>query len=152
MMAEGHGHYTHILVVDDEAMIAMLLQDILVACGCEVLGPAGNVATAMSLIESRGNGAIDGAFLDVNLRGELIYPVVDALAARNVPIVFVSGYAADGIDPRYAAIPALAKPIPIAKIEHYVTQFANRASRAMSPEGCPDGPPPGVVSRRSSPH
>ena len=150
-MAEPQGHSPLILVVDDEVMIAMLLEDVIVACGCEVLGPAGNVATAIRLIEGRGRGAIDGAFLDVNLRGELIYPVVDALAARNVPIVFVSGYAGDGIDPRYAAIPALAKPVPIAEIEHYVTEFTNRASRAIRLGACADGPAPGIVSRRSSP-
>jgi two-component SAPR family response regulator len=150
-MAEPQGHSPRILVVDDEVMIAMLLEDIIVACGCEVLGPAGNVATAMSLIEGHGQGGIDGAFLDVNLRGELIYPVVDALAARNVPIVFVSGYAGDGIDPRYAAIPALAKPVPIAEIEHYVKEFTNSASRAIRLEVCADGPAPGIVSQRSSP-
>jgi CheY-like chemotaxis protein len=128
-MTERQGQPLRILVVDDEVMIAMLLEDVLVACGCKVVGPAGNVATAMSLINSGDKAAIDGAFLDVNLRGELIYPVVDALAARDVPVVFVSGYSADDIDPRYAGIPALAKPVPIAKIEHYVTEFANRREK-----------------------
>ncbi|HEY4040797.1 MAG TPA: response regulator [Rhodopila sp.] len=126
MMAEQRGHPPRILVVDDEAMIALLLEDILVACGCQVVGPATNVATAMSLIQAGNDRAIDGAFLDVNLRGELIYPVVDVLVARDVPVVFVSGYAGCEIDPRYAAIPALAKPVPIARIEHYVTEFADR--------------------------
>jgi two-component SAPR family response regulator len=128
-VTEKQGHPLRILVVDDEIMIALLLEDVLVACGCKVVGPAGNVATAMSLIDGSGEAGIDGAFLDVNLRGELIYPVVDALAARDVPVVFVSGYATDDIDPRYAEIPVLAKPVPIKKIECHVAEFAKRRGK-----------------------
>jgi CheY-like chemotaxis protein len=126
MRADRQDNALRILVVDDEVLIAMLLEDVLTACGCKVVGPAGNIATAMSLIKAGDRGAIDGAFLDVNLRGEPIYPVVDALAAREVPVVFVSGYAADDIDPQYASIPTLTKPIPVAKIQQHVAEFANR--------------------------
>jgi len=74
-----------ILVVDDEALIAMLLEDMLLDLGCRVVGPASTVMKSMALIEAEGE-RIDGAFLDINLRGELVYPVADALAARNVPL------------------------------------------------------------------
>jgi CheY-like chemotaxis protein len=97
-----------ILVVDDETMIAMLLQDMLTDRGCNVVGPAGAVASAVALIDA-GERPLDGAILDVNLRGELVYPVADALLHRSVPFVFVTGYTRRQIDQRYTAIPALAK-------------------------------------------
>ncbi len=114
-----------ILVVDDESMIAMLLQDMLMDLGCSVVGPAGAVAPAIALIDSSGR-ALDGAFLDVNLRGELVYPVADALLHRSVPFVFVTGYSRHQIDPRYAAIPALPKPFPVATIDSVVKTFEDR--------------------------
>jgi CheY-like chemotaxis protein len=114
-----------ILVVDDEALIAMLLEDMLLDLGCRVVGPASTVAQSMALIEARGE-RIDGAFLDINLRGELGYPVADALAARNVPFVFVTGNASHGIDSRYADVTALAKPTSIAMFETTVKNFEER--------------------------
>jgi CheY-like chemotaxis protein len=111
-----------ILVVDDETLIAMLLEDMLIDIGCDVVGPAPSVAQAIALIEGCGD-TLAGALLDINLRGELVYPVADALAARGVPFVFVSGYASHGIDPRYAAVPALAKPISAATLETAVNSF-----------------------------
>lgn len=114
-----------ILVVDDESLIAMLLDDLLTDLGCRVVGPAGDVASAMALIETEGE-ALDGALLDVNLRGELVYPVADTLMNRGVPFVFVTGYSTHGIDARYKSIPALTKPIPPARIESTVKSFTGR--------------------------
>ncbi len=119
-----------ILIVDDETLIALLLEDMLVDMGCNIVGPAPSVTQAMALIDSEGD-TIDGALLDINLRGELVYPVADALIALEVPFVFVSGYASHGIDPRYAAVSALAKPISMATLEAAVNGFAvaRRANR-----------------------
>src|SRR4051794_19599940 len=114
-----------ILVVDDETMIAMFLEDMLIDLGCKVVGPAGAVAPAMALIEASGQG-LDGALLDVNLRGELVYPVADVLTRQGVPFVFVSGYAAHGIDPRYAAIQAVAKPFHTTTIDGVLKGFEDR--------------------------
>lgn len=129
-----------ILVVDDELMIAMFLEDMLVDLGCKVLGPASAVASAMALIEAEGH-ALDGALLDVNLRGELVYPVADALTRLDVPFVFVTGYAGHGIDPRYAAITAVAKPFPFSTIDRVVRDFGNRRrsrqARATLPVAAP---------------
>jgi CheY-like chemotaxis protein len=121
-----------ILVVDDETLIAMLLEDMLVDIGCIVVGPAPSVAMATALIETEGQ-TLDGALLDINLRGELVYPVADALAERGVPFVFVSGYASHGIDARYAAVPALAKPVSLATLEVAVRSFGEqrRAKRIV---------------------
>ena len=57
------------------------------------------------------NNHIDAAVLDVNLGGELIYPLADVLAADHVPFVFITGYGAEEIEPRYASVPILQKPI-----------------------------------------
>jgi hypothetical protein len=61
---------------------------------------------------------VDAAILDVNLGGELIYPVADALAARGVPFVFVTGYGAESIDGRFAHVPILQKPIERHVLQH----------------------------------
>jgi two-component SAPR family response regulator len=117
-----------ILVVDDEALIAMFLERELLRFGCTVVGPAGTVGAALKLICDPG---LNGALLDVNLRGELVYPVADALVARGVPFVFVSGYATATIDSRFDAIQVLPKPLDTVSIRHAVNSFDHvRKSRA----------------------
>jgi CheY-like chemotaxis protein len=96
-----------ILVAEDEVLVAMMIEDMLSDLGCVVLGPAGSVAEALALVEG---GGFAGALLDVNLAGEAIYPVADALAERGIPFVFVTGYGQAGIVARYAAAPTLQKP------------------------------------------
>jgi two-component SAPR family response regulator len=134
MNAEQPGDKMSILVVDDETMIAMLVEDMLLSIGCDVVGPAAAVAPALALIEAH-KQTLDGAFLDVNLRGELVYPVADALTARGVPFVFVTGYASHGIDPRYAAIPALGKPFHFSAIENVVEMFQQQRLAATVKAG-----------------
>jgi CheY-like chemotaxis protein len=123
-----------ILVVDDEAMIAMLLEHMLLDCGCNVVGPAGAVASAIALIEANAE-TLDGALLDINLRGETVYPVADALMHRSVPFVFVTGYGRHQIDPRYAAIQALGKPFPSQAIDRVVRSFEDRRLARLSMQG-----------------
>ncbi len=96
-----------ILVVEDEELIAMLLEDFLLDLGCEIVGPAGTVAAALPLVEA---GGIAGALLDLSLNGEPVYPVADTLAARGIPFIFTTGYAQADLAPRFAGTPTLAKP------------------------------------------
>jgi CheY-like chemotaxis protein len=102
------GGPTRILLVEDEAIIAIMIEDMLADLGCEVVGPAANVAEAIRLAQTE---PLAGAFLDVNIAGTSIYPVADLLSARQIPFVFVSGYGAGGIDPRFVGTPVLSKPI-----------------------------------------
>jgi CheY-like chemotaxis protein len=125
-----------VLVVDDESMIAMFLQDMLLDLGCTVVGPAATVASAMALIETCSH-TLDGALLDVNLRGELVYPVADALTRLGVPFVFVTGYAGHGIDPRYAAVTAVSKPFPFSTINRVVQDFSVRRRIRLDRPGPP---------------
>jgi CheY-like chemotaxis protein len=96
-----------ILVVEDEVMISMMIEDMLDDLGYAIAGLAARVADAMRLAEQDG---ISAALLDVNLAGERVYPVADKLLARGIPIVFLTGYGASGIDTKYARYPVLAKP------------------------------------------
>lgn len=97
-----------VLLVEDEMLVAVMLEDILVDLGCAVIGPAGSVAKALELIEGE---ALDGALLDVNLNGEEVYPAAKALAARGIPFVFVTGYGDTGVDDqRYGGVPVVQKP------------------------------------------
>jgi len=78
-----------VLVVEDEALIAMALAGMLTDSGCAVAGPATSLKKGMQLIEEE---TVDGAVLDVNLRGEMVFPLADALAERSIPFVYVTGY------------------------------------------------------------
>jgi CheY-like chemotaxis protein len=98
----------HILVVEDEMMAATMVEIILGDAGGRVVGPVASVAEGLALAESE---AIDAAILDVNLGGEFVYPLADALAARRVPFVFVTGYGMTGVNgKRYAGVPVVQKP------------------------------------------
>ncbi|GLR68852.1 response regulator [Acidocella aquatica] len=125
MIAEPTDRMLTILIVEDESMIGMLLEDLLQECACRVVGPANSVAQSIALIET-GGMALDGAFLDINLRGEFVYPVADALLARNVPFMFITGNATYGIDPRYGAVRTLKKPFMASAIERAVKYFAEQ--------------------------
>jgi DNA-binding NtrC family response regulator len=83
-----------VLVVEDELLVSMLIEDVLVDAGCRVVGPFTNLSDA--LLAAR-NEAIDIALLDVNLRGEKVYPVADILTERDIPFVFLSGYGKNAI-------------------------------------------------------
>ena len=95
-----------VLVVEDEAVEALMLEDMLAQAGCIVIGPAGTTESALSLIEQK---AIDCAVLDVKLLDGQVFPVADALVARGVPFVFATAYQASALCERYAEAPRIEK-------------------------------------------
>jgi DNA-binding response OmpR family regulator len=97
-----------ILVVEDEPIVAWDLADALEHEGCEVVGPAYDLAQALTLSRERG---LDGAVLDVNLSGEKVFPAADVLSRGAVPFCFVTGYGAAGLRPEDLDRPILQKPI-----------------------------------------
>jgi len=100
-----------VLVVEDEALVSMLLEDGLLDAGAEVIGPAGSVGAALLLIEAAAaEGGLSAAVLDINPQGAAVSPVADHLAALGVPFVFVTGYSEDCDQGLHAAAPGLAKP------------------------------------------
>jgi len=97
-----------IMVVEDEALVAMAARDMMIDLGFSVIGPFGKMSEAIAALK---NGNIDAAILDVNLGGELVYPLADILTTGGVPFIFATGYGPESIDRRYASIPVLQKPI-----------------------------------------
>jgi len=96
-------------VVEDESLVAMVLEDMLDEFGCEMLGPATNVADALAFAE---RGGFDLALLDVNLGdGVTSFVIADRLRAMAVPFAFVTGYGLDGVRPDLRDAPVLSKPI-----------------------------------------
>lgn len=90
-----------IFVVEDEALVAAMIEDILVELGATVVGPAYSIETALELAA---NAAFDAALLDINVRGLRIDPVAELLHARGIPMVFASGYGRNGLPSGAAAI------------------------------------------------
>lgn len=100
-----------VLVVEDEALVAMLVEDSLLEAGAKVVGTASTVGEALLLIEgAASDGGLNVAVLDVKLAGETVSPVADRLATLGVPFLFATGYG-EGCDRGvHADAPVLAKP------------------------------------------
>src|SRR5215212_2686333 len=98
-----------ILVVEDVYLIADEMVRTLKSFGVKVVGPAGSVDRAMALIKE--GGRLDGAVLDINLRGDMAYPIADMLMRREVPFLFTTGYEEDIVQDEYANVPRCEKPI-----------------------------------------
>ena len=110
-----------VLVVEDEILVAMLIEDMLADLGFEVLGPAMRLDAAlkMALDES-----FDVAVLDVNLANEQSFPVAQLLQERGIPFVFATGYGLRGLDERFKEVTTLQKPFE-------PDQLANAISLAL---------------------
>ena len=104
-----------LLVVEDEALVAMMIEDMLGDLGCIVVDVAGSVARGLALTEDAAS-RLDAAVLDVNLGGETVYPVAEKLAQAGVPFVFSTGYGLAGVAARFAGVPTLAKPFNAATL------------------------------------
>ena len=114
-----------VLIVEDEAMIAMMIEDMLTDLGCEVVGPASQIAQALRVIKSE---EFDAAILDVNLNGVQIFPVAEALHAKGVPFVFATGYGASGISREYSDRLVLQKPFKQQQLEKALNVVLGRSA------------------------
>jgi CheY-like chemotaxis protein len=108
-----------VLVVEDEAAIAMMVEDMLQDFGCVVAGSAATIEQALERVEK---GGFDFAFLDLNLGGISAEPVADALAARNIPFAFGSGYGRAGLPLHLQSRPMLQKPFLSAELERVLRE------------------------------
>jgi CheY-like chemotaxis protein len=97
-----------VLLVEDEALVAMMIQECLAEFGYQVVGP---IASATEAVAKAKEGHFDAAVLDINLGDGAAYPIADVLMARGVPFVFVTGYDADSVESRFRNVPVLQKPI-----------------------------------------
>ena len=97
-----------ILLVEDDLLIAMDMEEVLRDLGCEIVGPYGRLSDA---IKAAGELPFDGAIIDLNLRGELSFPLIEALRTRSVPCLLCSGYAdLPEMRSQLNGIPKLTKP------------------------------------------
>jgi CheY-like chemotaxis protein len=117
-----------VLVVEDEMMIAMLIEDMLDEFGCKLVGPATNVPRALELI---GKESIAVAVLDLNLDGKDTYAIADALQRKNVPFIFATGYGSTGLRQEYGNRPVLQKPFQARDLETALTEALNGTNVAM---------------------
>jgi CheY-like chemotaxis protein len=97
-----------VLLVEDEALVAMMIQECLTEYGHSVVGPISRAADALAAAKQ---GEFDAAILDINLSDGMAYPVAEILSQRGVPFAFVTGYEADTVDERFSEVPVLQKPI-----------------------------------------
>lgn len=114
-----------ILVVEDESLVAMLLETILEDMGCETVGPVSNVADAVSLVE--GGELLHGALLDVNVAGVEVFPVAASLEARGLPFVFSTGYGEGGLPDEWKGRITLQKPFTEAAVEDALARALSQA-------------------------
>ncbi len=97
-----------ILIVEDDALVALNLQEFVESLGCSVVGPTGRLGEALAILDAE---HIDGAMLDINLHGEMVYPLAERLAERETPMLFCSGYAfTSAVPDRFAHYPQVSKP------------------------------------------
>ncbi|MFZ0721268.1 MAG: response regulator [Xanthobacteraceae bacterium] len=97
-----------VLLVEDEALVAMMIQETMTEFGFQVIGP---VSTASEALAAARNSQFEAAVLDINLGDGMVYTVAEILSKRGVPFVFVTGYDAESVDSRFAGVPVLQKPI-----------------------------------------
>ena len=107
-----------VAIVEDEVLIAILLEDILETLGCEVVGPATTLSEAMALCS--GGTTLDMAILDVNLGSDPVYPIADQLIIAGVEVVFATGSHRSILPERFAACQVLEKPYTFSAVEHAV--------------------------------
>ena len=109
-----------ILVIEDSPVVAPFTADVLADLGCEVVGPAPNMATARELAETE---EFDAAILDIHIRGERVFSICEVLEARKIPFILTSGYADWQVPDKWRDRPRLQKPYTIDQVEQALSDL-----------------------------
>jgi PAS domain S-box-containing protein len=117
-----------VLVVEDEALVGIMIQECLTELGFQIIGP---VCTASDALQAAKDGDFDAAILDINLGDGMVYQVAEILAWRHVPFVFVTGYDAGSVDSRFREIPVLQKPVERELLQKLFAQGAGRSMAGL---------------------
>jgi CheY-like chemotaxis protein len=112
-----------VLVVEDEPIIAMMLEDCLGDLGCSVTAVASRLNDALKQARALD---LDVGVLDVNLAGELSYPVAEVLRERAVPFVFATGYGTDATPASLKSAPVLSKPYRVEQLAKILLEICHR--------------------------
>ncbi len=113
-----------ILIVEDEFLVSVVLEDDLRQAGAEIVGPFSSLSAALAGAERRD---FDIALLDINLDGTMVYPLADALLARAMPFLFLSGYTVADLPARFAAQRRLSKPYDPRRLVDEILKFTRSA-------------------------
>jgi len=122
-----NGKGRKILLVEDEALVAMMVEDLLEDLGCEM---ADNPVRLDEAVAAARTGDFDMALLDLSLAGVHTYPVADILTERGIPFAFLTGYRSGDIEPAYRETPILAKPFRRADIQAILIRLGESRQRA----------------------
>ena len=114
-----------ILIVEDSPVVGPFTADLLGELACTVVGPAPNMAIGRELIDSE---KIDAALMDVHIRGERVFPLCEALAAKSVPFVLTSGYADWNMPEKWRNRPRLQKPYTLDQVEEALKQLLSASA------------------------
>lgn len=112
-----------VLVVEDEALVAMMIEDMLTDMGHHVGAVASRMQEALEVART---GTFDLAILDVNLDGKPSYPIAEILRERGVPFAFATGYGANSLAQKYADTPTLAKPFVSSDLQKLLSRLEER--------------------------
>lgn len=115
-----------ILVVEDEALIALMIEDAVADLGCEVVGPTGKLETALRLVAEE---MLDAAILDVSIRGQKVYPVADQLSERGIPFILASGYGDWALPENLRDQPRLTKPFTGEELKYQLKKLLEQMTR-----------------------
>lgn len=102
-----------VFLVEDESLVALLVEDMLADLGCSVAAHAGSVLEALEKAQA---GGFDVALLDVTLDGKNVFPVAEALSAQGIPFAFASGYGRAALPEAFRTAPAVPKPFQIGEL------------------------------------
>ncbi len=108
-----------VLIVEDESLIAMMLEDFLDSLGHSLAGTCDTVPDALARVEQ---GGFDVAILDVNLNGQRVWPVADRLAEKGIPYILATGGHIEPPPPAHAGAPVLSKPFTLDAIEPVIEE------------------------------
>ena len=125
-MGSGDLKGTCILVAEDEFLVAIVVEETLQSLGCTVLGPFSELAEATA---AAAREPIDAAVLDINLGGEMVYPLAEHLHRQGIPFVFTTGYAVADLPERYRGFEHLSKPVDATTLMRAVHRMRTRPAR-----------------------
>lgn len=109
-----------VLIVEDEPLVAMVVEEVLLDAGIAIAGCAGSVEKALTMLDDT---PCDAALLDVNLRGRSVEPVAVALQSKGIPFLFMSGYGSHPLPRQFSQAPVLPKPFDAKKLISAVKQI-----------------------------
>jgi CheY-like chemotaxis protein len=118
-----------LLLVEDEALIAMMAEDLIDSLGHQVVRTAATLGEGQTACAGHD---FDAALLDVNLNGESSMTLATALKERGCPFAFTTGYGAGGIDPEHGDMPVLTKPYALAELKIVLSAFAAQLAGTSS--------------------